>query len=72
MVQQKNVLVIGVDPRAIPVIDADAVEAMLAVDQARFKAQGITADICYISLDGTAESHIIEYLHKKSYVCVVV
>src|SRR5215475_11816034 len=72
MVQSKNVLVIGVDPRTIPGIDADAVEALLAVGQARFKAQGIAADICHIRIDETAERKIIEYLNKKPYACVVV
>jgi hypothetical protein len=72
MAQSKNVLVIGVDPRTIPGIDADAVEALLAVGQARFEAQGIAADVCYIRIDETAERIITEYLNKKPYACVVV
>jgi len=72
MAQSKNVLVIGVDPRTIPGIDADAVEALLAVGLARFETQGIAADMCYISIDETAERIIIEHLHKKPYACVVV
>src|SRR5215813_14049717 len=72
MARPKNVLVIGVDPRTIPGIDADAVEALLAVGQARFEAQGIAADICHILIDETAERVITEYLNKKPYACVVV
>ena len=72
MVQSKNVLVIGVDPRTIPGIDADALEALLAVGQARFEAHGIDADVCYIKIDETAERIITESLNKKPYACVVV
>ena len=72
MSQTQNVLVIGIDPRAIPGLDADAVESLLARGQARFAAHNIDADICYICVDESAERVIVEHLNKKSYACVVV
>jgi hypothetical protein len=65
-------LVIGIDPAAIPGLDADAIEAALARGQARFAELGITADTCTFALDANAEGVIVEALTRADYECVVI
>jgi hypothetical protein len=67
-----NVLVVGIDPRALPGMDADAIEAALEQGQAEFEKRGIRADLCLVGLDGTVEAKIVRYLTRTSYACVVV
>ena len=68
----RSVLVIGLDPRAVPGADVALVERALAHGQTRFAAQGIDADLCLVGLDDTAEPQIVEQLTRKDYACVVV
>jgi len=70
-----RVLVIGIDPRAVAHlgIDADAVIAALAREQARFDAAGIPADVCSVGLDqARAIDQIVEQLTAQEYTCVVI
>ena len=70
--QSPNVLVVGIDPRAVPGMDADAIETALEQGQAEFEKRGVAADLCLVGLDRTAEPKIVRYLTRHSYVCVVV
>jgi hypothetical protein len=67
-----NVLVVGIDPRAVPGMDADAIEAALEQGRSEFGKRGVLADFCLVGLDGTAEAKIVAYLTRQSYACVVV
>jgi hypothetical protein len=66
------VLVVGIDPAAIPGMDVDLVNTALAHGQARFDELGIEADQCLVALDEAAERTIVEALTSKDYACVVV
>ena len=56
-----EVLVVGIDPRAVPGMDADAIEAALEKGKAEFEKRGVSADFCLVGLDGTAEAKIVDY-----------
>ena len=67
---QPRVLVIGIDPRAAVHlgIDAEAVLAALAREQARFDAAGIPAQVCSVGLDQhRAFDQIVEQLTAQEY-----
>jgi hypothetical protein len=70
--QPQSVLVIGIDPRAIPGTDVDLVETALAGGQVRFAARDIDADLCLVGPDDKAEALITDQLTRKAYACVVV
>lgn len=67
-----RVLVIGLDPRSIPGLDAELIEKGITLGQARFEAAGIQADLCLVALDEHAEPTIISQLQRAPYACVVV
>jgi hypothetical protein len=67
-----SVLLIGLDPRAVPGVDAALVETAIGMGQARFHAEGIESDLCLVKVDETARPQIIEALTRKPYACVVV
>ena len=68
----RSVLLIGLDPRAIPGFDAAPVEVAIKMGQARFEAEGIESDLCLVKVDDTAGPQIVEALARKPYECVVV
>lgn len=70
--EDRRVLVVGVDPRTVPGLDAEAVEQAVERGQKRFEAQGLHADLCLIRLDSTAKADIIRKLESEKYACVVV
>lgn len=72
MPSSQSVLIIGLNPRAVPGVDADLVEQAVARGQSRFDGQGIDADLCLVGPNVTAESEIAEHLKRKEYACVVV
>jgi hypothetical protein len=67
-----RVLILGLDPDAIPGIDAAAIRAGLEYGLARFKDSDWVADQCLVPLDDTAERRIVEALENEKYSCVVV
>lgn len=68
----RNVLLVGFDPHAVPGVDAALVDTAIAIGQKRFAAQGIQADQCLVKPDATAEPQIIAQLASKDYACVVI
>jgi hypothetical protein len=72
MSSNRNVLLIGFDPHAIPGIDAALVDTAIAIGQKRFEDLGIPADVCLIKPDASAEPEIIAHLQRKDYACVVI
>src|SRR5882757_4064805 len=72
MATSRNVLLIGLDPHAVPGVDAALVDTAIAIGQQRFAAQGITAELCLVTPDATADPEIIAHLTRKDYACVVI
>jgi len=65
-------LIVGLDPDAVPGVDAGAIWAGLEYGLARFEDSDLIADKCLVPLDATAESRIVEALADQQYDCVVV
>ena len=72
MSANRNVLLIGLDPHAVPGVDAALVDTAIAIGQQRLEAQGIAAEQCLVKPDATAEPEIIAHLTRKRYACVVI
>jgi hypothetical protein len=72
MSTNRNVLLIGFDPHAVPGVDARLVDTAIAIGQQRFEAQGIAAEMCLIKPDATAEPEIVARLTTRDYACVVI
>ena len=53
-------------------MDADAIEAALEMGKTEFEKQRVSANLCLVGLDGTAEAKIVDQLTRHSYACVVV
>jgi hypothetical protein len=68
----RNVLLIGFDPHAVPGADAKLVDTAIAIGQQRFEAQGIAAELCLVQPDATAEPEIVARLTARDYACVVI
>jgi hypothetical protein len=68
----RNVLLIGLDPHAVPGIDAALVDTAIAIGHKRFEAHGIPVDTCLVKPDATAEPQIVAQLTSKDYACVVI
>jgi hypothetical protein len=68
----RNVLLIGLDPHAVPGVDAALVDTAIAIGQQRFEAQHIPAELCLVKPDATAAPQIIAHLTRKEYACVVI
>lgn len=66
------VLVIGVDPTALPDWDPEPVQAAIARGQARFTEFGIEADLCLVAVDDHPEAAIVAALTRREYACVVI
>jgi hypothetical protein len=72
MSNNRNVLLIGFDPHAIPGVDARLVDTAIAIGQQRFDAQGIATETCLIKPDASAEPEIVARLTARHYACVVI
>lgn len=68
----RRVLIVGLDPDAVPGVDAAAVRAGLEYGLSRFDDSDLTADQCLVPLDATAERRIVDALAARQYDCVVV
>jgi hypothetical protein len=62
----RRVLILGLDPDAIPGIDAAGVRAGLEYGLARFEGSDLIAEQCLVPLDATAERRIVEALGENN------
>ncbi|MCJ1676789.1 hypothetical protein MTF65_05385 [Streptomyces sp. APSN-46.1] len=67
-----SALVLGIDPEAVPTLDAGAFRASLDQELARFGEHGIDAAMALIVFDGSAESVITAALTERPWDVVVV
>jgi hypothetical protein len=72
MPEPRTVLLIGLDPHAVPGVDAKLVDMAIAIGQQRFDAAGIVADRCLVKPDAAADAAITAALQRKPYPCVVI
>lgn len=72
MSANRNVLLIGFDPHAVPGVDAKLVDTAIAIGQQRFEAQGIPAELCLVQPDASAEPQIVARLTARPWACVVI
>ncbi|MFD7640536.1 hypothetical protein ACFV4P_07770 [Kitasatospora sp. NPDC059795] len=67
-----SVLIVGIDPHAVPGLDGEAVSAALERELMRFGERGIDAGTVLVTWDGSAEGAIVEALAKQAWDVVVV
>ncbi|HEU4728497.1 MAG TPA: hypothetical protein VFT22_11420 [Kofleriaceae bacterium] len=72
MSDHRHVLLIGLDPHAIPGFDAALVDTAIAIGQKRFESLGLSADLCLVKPDASADPEILAHLRRKEYACVVI
>jgi len=72
MSAHQHVLLIGLDPHAVPGVDAALVDTAIAIGQKGFETRDISADLCLIKPGATADPDIIAQLTRKDYACVVI
>jgi hypothetical protein len=72
MSADRNVLLIGLDPHAVPGVDANLVDTAIALGQQRLDAAGIAAEYCLVKPDATADAEIVVALQRRDYACVVI
>ena len=69
--ERNHVLLIGLDPHAVPDVDAALVDAAIAMGDVRLRQHRFAADYCLVAPDA-ADDVFIDALHRKRYDCVVV
>ncbi|MFI1508062.1 hypothetical protein [Streptomyces sp. NPDC020597] len=67
-----RVLILGIDPRAVPGMDGDALRAALDQELARFGKHAIDASMTLIELDESAEPAIVAALSEHDWDVVVI
>jgi nucleotide-binding universal stress UspA family protein len=67
-----SVLVLGIDPHAVPGMDGDAMRAALDQELARFGEHAIDAAMTLIALGESAEAVIVAALTERDWDAVVV
>ena len=72
MAGMPSVLILGIDPHAVPGMDGDAVRAALDQELARFGEQAVDAAMVLVALDGTAESAMAAALSERVWDVVVI
>jgi hypothetical protein len=72
MSTQRDVLLIGLDPHAVPGVDAAMVDMAIAIGQKRFEDEGIAIEYCLVKPDASAEGQIAAQLERREYGCVVI
>lgn len=65
MSTNRDVLLIGFDPHAVPGVDARLVDTAIAIGQQRFDAQGIATEMCLVKPDASAEPEIVARLTAR-------
>jgi len=67
-----SVLVLGIDPHAVPGMDGDTIRAGLDAELARFATCGIDAAMTLVGLDDSAEVAVTAALAQRPWDVVVV
>jgi hypothetical protein len=67
-----QVLLLGLDPRTVPGVDAGLVEAAIAMGDVRLHDQGFATDYCLVAPDEAGEREIEAALRQQRYACVVI
>ncbi|MEU6968961.1 hypothetical protein AB0A71_14700 [Kitasatospora aureofaciens] len=67
-----SVLVLGIDPHAVPGMDGAVIRAALDQELARFGEHAIDASMALIALDESAESTMITALSEREWDVVVI
>lgn len=67
-----SVLVVGIDPYAVPGMDGAAIRAGLDAELARFAAHGIDAGMTLVALDETTEPTLVAALSERPWDVVVI
>ncbi|MFI6151569.1 hypothetical protein ACIBCA_02605 [Kitasatospora sp. NPDC051170] len=67
-----SVLVLGIDPHAVPGMDGDVIRAALEQELTRFGDHAIDASMVLISLDESAESTMVTALSERAWDVVVI
>jgi hypothetical protein len=68
----RNILLLGLDPHAIPGIDAAMVDAAIAIGQKRLDDAGLAVDTCLFTPGPAAAPTIVASLTAKPYACIVI
>ncbi|MGI5487156.1 hypothetical protein [Microtetraspora malaysiensis] len=67
-----SVLVVGFDPRAMPGVDADAINTALDKELARFGELGVDSAVTLVVSDDSAEPTLVASLTERPWDVVVV
>jgi hypothetical protein len=67
-----SVLIIGIDPLAVPVLDGAALRAALEQELARFAEHAVEASMLLIALDESADPAMISALSGREWDVVVI
>ncbi|MEU0839428.1 hypothetical protein ABZ370_08135 [Streptomyces sp. NPDC005962] len=67
-----SVLLLGLDPRLAPGVDADAVLALIDTDMARLRERGADTSTVLLRLDESTESTIVAALAEHPWDVVVI
>lgn len=71
-VSGNRVLLIGLDPHAVPDVDASLVEMAIAMGEQQLHDAGFDTTYCLVAPDDVAEATITEALTGEAYDCVVI
>jgi hypothetical protein len=67
-----RVLLLGFDPATVPGVDTNMVNYAIAIGQAKFDAERITTENCFVRPDESARAQIIEQLKANRYEVIVI
>ncbi|MEV7025546.1 hypothetical protein [Kitasatospora sp. NPDC093558] len=67
-----SVLILGIDPHAVPGMDGAAIRAALDQELARFGEHAIDASMALIALDESAEATMVTALSEREWDVVVI
>ncbi|UNO38466.1 hypothetical protein [Streptomyces sp. MST-110588] len=67
-----HVLVIGIDPHAVPGMDGDALRALLDAELSRFGEHSIDASMTLVAPDASAEPVMVAALTERDWDVVVI
>jgi len=68
----RRVLLIGLDPHAVPGVDAAMVDTAIALGRQGFATHGLAADECLIKPDASAEPELVTHLTRQPYAVIVI
>src|ERR1044072_3306741 len=67
-----SVLLLGLDPRLAPGVDADAVLSLIETDMARLRERGVDTATTLVPLDESTESTLVGALAERPWDVVVI